>query len=167
MGEKVSAKRVWVNINGLNAMFGKANLPATRAYIAFLRDKDKGPYPNLLKKGNKRVGSLWFAASVLTAHFDDYTMFPGDSQRRFIKWLMWLLKEHPTTHDKIIDLINMALKSTNADAAITWEWEESKAFDDSGITVVGRAEPALPWTVRVVSVGARLSDIDKKVAEDE
>lgn len=166
MGEKIAAKRVWASVNGLNEMFNKANLPATRAYVKFLREGADAPYKNFLKKGNKRIGSLWFAASVLTAHFDDYTLFPGDSQRRWIKWLMWLQKEHQTTHDKIIDVINFALKSGSANAQIVWNWTEGKDFKDDEITDIS-VNPPPPWNITVQSVSARVSDIDKKVAEDE
>jgi hypothetical protein len=172
MGNGLSGARVFANVNGLNHMFApdifNAPTDGTRAVVTYLRDK---MYPTLLSHGNgsaaaNRQGSLWFAASVLTPHFKLDSMHPARTHRRWIKWLLWLRKEHRRAHNDIIDAINDTIDDTPNgpyQPAIKWTWTESANFD---VTIAGPDATGLR-TIDVTSIRGDLSEIDKLVAEEE
>jgi len=169
MGDGLFVVEVVWAVDGINSMFSAANQKATVKAFKSLSDV----YPKLLS-GKGRQGTLWFGAAVLTPQFD-FTRpplgmpkqkygYPGNSFRRWIKWLMWLsVQKYDTTAEaRILNVINLYLSSTDPKAAINWVWKEDRDFD---VTILGndKKEPVAtncPWTVTVTSIGINPNEID-------
>ncbi|MCW5747708.1 MAG: hypothetical protein KIT36_16085 [Alphaproteobacteria bacterium] len=172
MGNGLSGERVFANVQGLNHMFApdifNNSRDGTRVVIQFIRNK---MYPKLLSHGGTpaadRQGSLWFAASVLTPHMRLDNRHPARTQRRWIKWLLWLQKAHYVQHNQIIDAINTAINGTPSGAfqpSIMWKWQESQDF---GVAIGGPDAATGMQTINVTSIRGDLTEVDKLIAEEE
>lgn len=176
MGNGLTAKRVFANVEGLNQMFAPDIFNdadgGTRVIIKFLR---KHMYPKLFSVSEDpdkilRQGSLWFAASVLTPHIklQKYS-HPAKSHRRWIKWLIWLSKAHKADHDAIIAAINLAIRTQptgRVKPSIEWRWYED-TNDANFKVVIDPPDSTGKQKILIISIKGDLSEVDKAARDGD